>query len=480
MKKIVEDRGYFWWREQPVPDDCYAPDDCVTGVFSIDENGSAHLELDAYMPNNGSRTPAVLSGQQDARSIQGILKEGNRRVLLLDAVSNGGTFNTGGISYDRFSATNCLVGSAEFPRRKRSLQFNSLAVDLIGYEEWLRLGSIYISRTKSKIVAKHSKPKDHSYRLSDATLAVRHFISGPYLGKHRRHDLSLRESVTLKFRPKQSMSLEQVRSELHYLQDLFVLLTDTHHLLDWPTVSLSGSKEQYTLYFLRGAHSSEPPSWQDCPTNFVLLRATFGEIFATWRAKRERFGAGFYSYLGTRRGMALYAENRFANLVWGLEAFHRTKQSDAKASATSAGQPTVAKAEQRTNIPLPEVKRKPRNGEPSLRQRLHAIFHDLPLDFRDNSVDNFAKECADRRNDIFHFGGERKQDGRMDFILELDRKSDALTYLYHLVILREIGVDDDTIRRWVRSSFRLRYALANVGLLRKDVLGPSASNIVDA
>ena len=43
------------------------------------------------------------------------------------------------------------------------------------------------------------------------------------------------------------------------------------------------------------------------------------------KTKREEFGPGFYLYLGTRRGMALYAEHSFVNLIWGLEAFHRKK-----------------------------------------------------------------------------------------------------------------------------------------------------------
>ena len=47
----------------------------------------------------------------------------------------------------------------------------------------------------------------------------------------------------------------------------------------------------------------------------------FGAIWSRWKAMRDEFGPGFYLYLGLRRGMAMYIEHRFVNLIWGLEAF---------------------------------------------------------------------------------------------------------------------------------------------------------------
>ncbi|MDA9393123.1 hypothetical protein WN73_21680 [Bradyrhizobium sp. CCBAU 45394] len=63
------------------------------------------------------------------------------------------------------------------------------------------------------------------------------------------------------------------------------------------------------------------------------MRDAFGDIWSNWKQKREEFGPGFYLYLGTRRGLSLYPEHRFVNLIWGIEAFHRTEYAaDAKAS----------------------------------------------------------------------------------------------------------------------------------------------------
>jgi hypothetical protein len=58
------------------------------------------------------------------------------------------------------------------------------------------------------------------------------------------------------------------------------------------------------------------------------MQETFGHIVSAWRRKREQFGPGFYLYLGVRRGMQLYPEHRFVNLIWGIEAFRRRKHPE--------------------------------------------------------------------------------------------------------------------------------------------------------
>jgi ApeA N-terminal domain 1 len=86
-----------------------------------------------------------------------------------------------------------------------------------------------------------------------------------------------------------------------------------------------GDRNSALLSKLGNRSTDAVPRYFDCVANFIELRGTFGSIWETWRSKREEFGSGFYLYLGTRRGMRLYVEHRIANLVWGVEAFHRTK-----------------------------------------------------------------------------------------------------------------------------------------------------------
>src|ERR1700746_508390 len=109
--------------------------------------------------------------------------------------------------------------------------------------------------------------------------------------------------------------------------------------------------------------------------HFPQIQQNFGDIYTTWKAKRETFGAGFYLYLATRRGMRLYPEHRFTNLIWGIEALHRKMHPELR-EATS-----VTKKIRRI---IDEVTKKSDKtwlqrqlryaGEPNLEQRIFEMF----------------------------------------------------------------------------------------------------------
>jgi hypothetical protein len=74
-------------------------------------------------------------------------------------------------------------------------------------------------------------------------------------------------------------------------------------------------------------------------------------------------------------------------------------------------------------------------GEPSLKERLMDVLSALPLGFERKRMEVFCKSCADRRNDMSHFGGQREGSDYRQFMIDLVKKSEALAYLYHAVLL---------------------------------------------
>jgi hypothetical protein len=78
----------------------------------------------------------------------------------------------------------------------------------------------------------------------------------------------------------------------------------------------------------------------------------------------------------------------------------------------------------------------------------------------------FGTRCAQIRNDISHFGEQRNRSLYDEFIKEVTYKARALSTLYHMIILHEIGIDKETINDWiyVRSS-SARTTLVEGGLL---------------
>jgi hypothetical protein len=260
------------------------------------------------------------------------------------------------------------------------------------------------------------------------------------------------------------------------LEDLFILLTDSNYRLDWPFIRLN-TDARFRWYFqrMRGDISATAPSWDECWTSFPQLREVFGTIWSNWKRKREQFGPGFYLYLGTRRGVSLYTEHRFVNLIWGIEAFHRTKHA---AVASGALKEKITRIVDDVCLPRDKnwLRKKLKYAhEPALADRIYEAFKDLPLGLDLKTLHSFSKECADARNDISHFGGHRRGGSYTDFARNLEKMSEALSTLYHCLLLSEIGVDGQVLHWWLHEgyqSYRLKWYFVEVGLLPKEVLRP--------
>jgi hypothetical protein len=125
---ILEERGLFWWDTGKLPDNVIAPDPHIAGVLKTEDDGRTILELDGYFPNKHGAAVAMEQGDlaPDTR-IQGVLRDSNRQVLLLNLIRSGGRFSTGALSYERFIASYCLV-SAVGMVRDRKLKFKHIVI----------------------------------------------------------------------------------------------------------------------------------------------------------------------------------------------------------------------------------------------------------------------------------------------------------------------------------------------------------------
>jgi len=480
----LEERGLFWWHHEPIPDRHFAPDSSISGLLKVDDDGRITLELDGYLLSDKGSMSVMAREQAElvGKRIEGILKVSNKRVLLFDLIKNGSRFSSNGLSYEGYAAIHCLVGDHPLPKTDGSLLFKEFEIDLSGLEEWLRLGSIQTSRTKTTISARYKREKNIDWLVTGGKLALNYHIHGPRLGKQRDKKVELREAVSLVRSLEKPVTLEDIRTEFGRFEDLFILLTDSEYPLRWPSIHLKDGKMKwaYKWYSLRLRPDAEPPGYHESPTNFLQLREKFGEVVSAWMGKREKFGPGFYLYLAMRRGIKLYPEHRFVNLIWGLEALHRRKHPDAAPTKAEVkikakvsrivGQIELAKDKEWLETKLKNA------HEPNLEQRIFDVLSEVPINLEADRVCSFAKRCAGLRNEISHFGSQRHGENYQEFFRELTDKSEALSVVYHALILHEIGIEEKILNWWIYEafhSFRRKRALVEVGLLDAEALKPA-------
>ncbi|UVO30180.1 HEPN domain-containing protein [Bradyrhizobium arachidis] len=480
----LEERGLFWWHHELLPERHFAPDTSVSGLLKIDEEGRIKLELDGRLhTDKGPMSVLDHAGADlEGRRIEGILKGSNKRVLLFDLMKHGGQFSSNGLSFEGYLAMHCLIGEHPLPRTDGPMRFGEFEIDLTGLEEWMRLGSIEISRTETTISAVHERQSNIEYAMAGGKLALNYQIYGPFLGKHRNRKVELREAAVLRRTLAEPRPLDDLRMEFGLFEDLFVLLTDCEYSLKWPSIHVKDGDTDwaYKWYFLRLRPEADPPRYYESPTNLVQLRDRFGDIVSSWMSKREEFGPGFYLYLAVRRGMKFYPEHRFVNMIWGLEALHRKQQpDDAPTEAEAKMKAKVARIIDQVEAAKDKkwLEKRLRNAhEPNLEQRVFDLFSGVPIKLDSERVRAFATRCQQLRNEISHFGSQRHGHDYQKFVHELSNMSDALAILYHTLILHEIGIEAEILCWWIYESpvsFQRMRTLAEAGLLDPEMLKPA-------
>jgi hypothetical protein len=384
--------------------------------------------------------------------------------LLFDLAQTAGRRSTYTISTEGFSAAQCLISDQQFDGRIKQPTFTRIVADLEGFEEWLWNPVLNFKYGKVVSTAKYRKPKPIIYRLRNGRLSLIQELAGASRG---HFDLTWSQSAYLRFRPDKAMGMEAVIEWYRWLQDLMILLTDSDYRLKWPEVRWR--KYNCTLYFQWLASKAERPRFSECPMIFPKLRDDFRAIFGSWLCVRDKYGPGVYNYLSTRRGMQMYTENQFIMLISGVESFHHTKYGDPISPRASVKLDRIV-----DQIAGKKDKEWARKGlksriEPNLSDRIFGTFNALSLGFDEKRLRDFADDCARLRNDLAHYGGNRRKTvPYSDFLSSVQKKNNALRPLYHTFVLMEIGLDPADVRAWAveRPQAYLRnWYFAEVGLI---------------
>lgn len=467
----IRDDGYFWWNNDSIPSGSFAPSSAVAGTLTISFDGDISLDLHGTLP---SVTPPIsrLFGVKDfsVSSIQGRLKQSGHSVLLSDVFNNGGTVSFGGISHEKFGARTCLIGRTPFPESFHELLFDKLTIELDGYENWMKTNSIHVTRTKDSLKTEYNTPQETIYQLSDkSTITLQHDLLAPFLGESTHHHLELREKLRLLYNPSKKSTAHELKKQYSLISDLFLILTGSDFSLEWPCLVIDKTKETENhckLYFFRSRTPAKPPEVHNSWIQFSDIKPTFGRLYESWRIQHEELGPGMSLYLGTRRGMSLYVEHRFVNLIWGLESLHRTVNKNSPPSKLEE------KVERIISQALPKDRRWLRqklehSAEPSLAERLTDILSKLNLNIKKQELSEFCIACADARNDISHFGGNRTKASYDDYLLRIIRKTEVLSWLYPAILLTESGLEKDVIIQSFnkgRMAYRIKQVFSQASL----------------
>jgi hypothetical protein len=299
--------------------------------------------------------------------------------------------------------------------------------------------------------------------------------------------LTLNELATLHYGFSAPRTLDNIKAEYSLLEEWLILITNSEHGLDWPEVTVRSKDFRYNLYFFRERNTAPPPGMFDCYPPFALVRDQLGQFFSAWKEKRDKYGSAFVLYVASRRGFRLYTENRFTNFAVAMESYRRSKFPPTTVAETAAQPSNLDKKIQRILEQIAKssdrkwLSDRLKHAEVGLKERITQIIMSLPLELEKSRCEQFGDECGQRRNDLSHYGGRRDNTRPYDeFHGDLYQKSEALFYLLHVLILQELGMPAELLRRFLyqsHASLKIKHAFVAVGLLDKSVLKPPPMEI---
>lgn len=261
--------------------------------------------------------------------------------------------------------------------------------------------------------------------------------------------------------PNEQQSFQDVRADFLRIEGLFALLVGAYFRLDWPYfVSKRDDTESwYKLYWFRGPQGDKLPWSVFLWTKFSSVHTIFGSLLTRWQTISEKQRTSCGLYLASLQSPLPQPEHEFVNLIWAVESLHRSWQLDANESLKVANRKTkIEEVLGRFSGPGDGKLRQWLQGklryayEPSLEDRIVETFSHLPLGIGPAQLRSFAKRCASRRNDISHEGGARPGQDTDAFRADIRDLAGALRYLFHGLLLHEVGFPAEALLKTMTSS----------------------------
>jgi hypothetical protein len=468
MSVEIDERGYFWWADEPVPQGHFAPSSAVPGRVRISSNGRTKLELDGILPLPAGKHDINvhgIPGKPSATAVVGSIRGGHEYVRLEKLSQAGLRFPGKHPPSESKNAIFCILGVSLVDNKTQEPYCTGIKIPLSGFHHWLLISAGEIKNTDKDFSFTIQNYITKSFNISDAIVRVgTSVISFPNLTPQR---ITIQNEGYIDYFPNTPISLDQVNNIVRKIEDLLIILTDVERSLGSVKIQVNGKDIWSDLRYENAEHPEVKMEIADLWTTFPQISAQFGYILETWITKSEILGPAIYLYLGTRRGMPLYVEHRLVNLVWGIESFHRTTANKLiNLNLTKKIERILSAVDTKDRKWLSKILEKTK--EIRLEERIYQTLRRIPLEFESSSLKKFAKLCADERNSISHFGGPRDGQSYEDSLKKWSLIIDSLDILYHFLILTEIGVGNNIIENifWkMFPSYRFRETLSRAGIL---------------
>jgi hypothetical protein len=454
-----EYKGSWWLPENPA--------NKVAGTLVFNKSEGITLEL------IGSLRPSEpLSSSSDftPMMILGMTTDGNRCTLLDNLLVNTkSNIFPDNISSERFECEYLFVGYHFYT--EEDVQFSALKVNYTYLEEWMDQQPFSVEYEKyPDCTINYSRPipVEISIPCYDTTIRVTSSVS-------THHDfyrtVRIDHSSFLGFYPQTSQSLNWYLELIFNIRNLLMLMMGepTYYkkilgLIDREiSDEVKPRKEFVNIYFSQSTPNEiKKFRRSDMLLPMSLIEAQISEIFETWLSNSNELHSVYNLFSSYLYHSDFPVDFGLLSLMQALESFHRVtkpgnyldkeeysqKYGDALISALPDDTPSDLKMALKSRIKY--------GYQYSLRKRLNEIFDDIEglKSLVTSDHKEFVNKVVNFRNYLTHYD-EDERPSDLD-IENMYTACQSLRILLTIVLLRNLDISDDIIKKVISNNRRLR------------------------
>jgi hypothetical protein len=324
MMRAFDELGLFWLPGHE--------EDALSGRLQFDPKGDGiNLSLVGAFDN------APDDGDDSEFRIVGW--RGNDKVTLDRCLSHGPNLRAPGIAESRYYANRMFVGH-HFERDE--LAFQSAAVRLSDLDSWVGRSGIATeddyphieSRSRPIYKMAFTPPLEETYPFSRGRVKL---AFGWKPGGDPIHGISFQQWPGIIIEYDEMQAFDVIQRDVGRIQDLVTLCIDAPTALDSlvlqrPDIQakvLSGEDTGFAqpIEFVAtpiryvDPQERQPRHWHQMLLGFEELGGI--EAIARWLDASQRFQRALNSFMSIKHAKQMFAENRFLNVTFAAEAFHR-------------------------------------------------------------------------------------------------------------------------------------------------------------
>jgi len=277
-----------------------------------------------------------------------------------------------------------------------------------------------------------------------------------------RSKLSMEIDTRVTFRPDNPQKLDWFMAKIWRFNYLLTLLTDESPLPVGMQYSIPDGDDRPNGWFVYQNSAINTPVKRPPVLLFYLgsFEEQFDQILEHWFSASETMADALHLFMNAKRDSTDH-KSRLLLLAHGLEAFSRNKgnatymeatEYEAVINAMNSVIPTNVIGGHRSSL----KNRIKFGNEHSLRKRLRGLLDELSVDTHVlicNSTNNFVNGIVETRNYHSHYTDDLRDKALKG--VELAWACDKLQMMFRILLLKNIGVEEELIRERISNHFRL-------------------------